>query len=219
MTNTYKGYLNPSVTIDVVLFTIQDDKLKVLLLKRDKSPFKDKLALPGGFLLKNETMEMGVSRIIKDKVGIDSVYTEQLYTFGDLDRDPRGPVFSIAYFALIPESKIENRKAGLYPIKNTKDLAFDHLDIIFYAKNRLKSKLEYTNIVYSLLKESFTLTQLQRVYEIILDKEIDKRNFRKKFEQLGLLIKTDEYLKGEKQRPARLYKFKNKKRQVLKKFF
>lgn len=218
-------YLNPSLTVDVVVFTIVDGELRVLLIKRNNNPFRDFYALPGGFLLKGETMEKAVERLIHDKAGVKKIYFEQLYTFGDLNRDPRGPVFSVAYFALMPKEKIvfadlaDTQSPEFWPIKKLPRMAFDHGQIIKYALSRLKMKLEYTNVVYSLLPTVFTLTQLQKIYETILEKKIDKRNFRKKFAQLNLLEDTHKILKGDRARPAKLYSFKHSQKEALKKFF
>lgn len=218
-------YLNPSLTVDVVVFTIVEGELKVLLIKRPHNPFCGFYALPGGFLLKGETMEKAVERLIHDKAGVKKIYFEQLYTFGGLDRDPRGPVFSVAYFALMPKEKIvfadlaDAQSPEFWPVKKLPRMAFDHAQIIKYAQSRLQMKLEYTNVAYSLLPQNFTLTQLQKIYETILEKKIDKRNFRKKYDKLGLLTDTHKILKGERARPARLFSFKAQKKEELKKFF
>jgi len=214
-----------SVTTDVVIFTIEDDQLKVLLIKRANEPFKDQWALPGGFLLENEDPDKAASRILWNKSGIKNVYLEQLYTFGGSGRDPRGKIITISYFALAPKDKIKIvaspkiQTPTFRSIKKLPDMAFDHNRIITYALQRLQSKLEYTNVIYSLLPKYFTFNQLQRTYEIILNKKLDKRNFRKKFMLLDLIKPTTKILKGERQRPAKLYRFKSKKPTELKKFF
>ncbi len=214
-----------SVTTDVVIFTIENDELKVLLIRRANEPFKGQWALPGGFLFENEPPEKAASRILKDKAGIQDVYLEQLYTFGGSGRDPRGNILTVSYFALASKDEInidDNGKAQTPTFRSVKrlpDIAFDHNRIITYALKRLQSKLEFTNVVYSLLPEYFTFNQLQRTYEIILDKKLDKRNFRKKFTLLGLIKPTKKILKGERQRPAKLYRFASRKPAELKKFF
>ena len=225
MNNNSNEYYKPSVTVDVVLFTIEKGSLKVLTVKRKHEPFKDHPALPGGFLRHEETSADAVKRILKEKAGLDNIYTEQLYTFDKLDRDPRGPVISIAYFAIAPIEQIKIHESDLtesptfISVRPMKNLAFDHKKIIDYALERLMSKLEYTNVSYSLLAPTFTLTELQIIYEAVFDKLLDKRNFRKKFLQLGILEETKKVSKGGRQRPAKLYKFKSKKPQALKKFF
>jgi 8-oxo-dGTP diphosphatase len=199
--------------------------LKVLTINRKKEPFKGSSALPGGFLKQGETSIDTVKRILKDKAGLENIFTEQLYTFDELKRDPRGPVISIAYFAIAPLEQInilesdQTEDPKFIPVRPIKNLAFDHKKIVTYALERLMSKLEYTNVSYSLLSPTFTLTELQTIYEAVFDKLIDKRNFRKKFMQLGLLEDTKKLSKGGRQRPARLYKFKVRKTQELKKFF
>src|SRR3989344_6843954 len=156
-----------SVTTDIVIFTIEDDQLKVLLIKRANEPFKGQWALPGGFLFKNETPDKAAKRILKDKAGIGNVYLEQLYTFGGSGRDPRGNVVTVSYFALTPRDGIEIKETEkiqtptFRSIKKLPDTAFDHNRIITAALKRLQSKLEYTNVVYSLLPRYFTFNQLQ----------------------------------------------------------
>ncbi|MDP3792360.1 MAG: NUDIX domain-containing protein [bacterium] len=239
-----------SVTTDIVIFTIENEELKVLLIKRVKDPFKNQWALPGGFLLKKEDPEKAAKRVLKDKAGIENVYLEQLYTFAGSGRDPRGNVITISYFALTPRNKIEIKETKeIHPVRSSlaevlrtralgasetsygiqtptfrsvkklPDIAFDHNRIISYALKRLQSKLEYTNVVYSLLSKYFTFNQLQNAYEVILGIKLDKRNFRKKFLILGLIRPTNKILKGERQRPAKLYQFISRKPTELKKFF
>lgn len=214
-----------SITTDIVIFTIENDELKALLIKRVKEPFKNQWALPGGFILENEPPEKAALRVLKNKAGIDSIYMEQLYTFPGSGRDPRGNIITIAYFALAPKDKIKiiNSDKIQTPtfrsVKKLPDIAFDHNRIITYGLQRLQSKLEYTNVVYSLLPQYFTFNQLQKTYEIILNKKLDKRNFRKKFMLLGLIKPTKKILKGERQRPAKLYQFVSRKPAELKKFF
>ena len=214
-----------SVTTDVVIFTIEDDQLKVLLIKRSNEPFKDQWALPGGFLFEKEEPDKAAGRVLREKAGIKDVYLEQLYTFGGSGRDPRGKIITISYFALTPKEKIKIMASykiqtpTFRSIKKLPDMAFDHNRIVNYALHRLQSKLEYTNVVYSLLPQYFTFNQLQRTYEIILNRKLDKRNFRKKFMLLGLIKATKKVLKGERQRPALLYRFISYRPAELKKFF
>ena len=221
--------------------------MKVLLIKRANEPFKNQWALPGGFLYQEEAPGKAATRVLNNKAGVKNVYIEQLYTFGGSGRDPRGNIITIAYFALAPREKIRISQSdpvrssppkGLRPaplgagvtsygtqmptfrsVKKLPDIAFDHNHIITYALERLQSKLEYTNVVYSLLPRYFTFNQLQKTYEIILNKKLDKRNFRKKFMLLGLIKPTNKILKGERQRPAKLYRFISRKPAELKKFF
>ena len=214
-----------SVTTDVVIFTIEDGQLKVLLIRRTNEPFKNQWALPGGFLLEGEDPEKAALRVLQDKAGIKNVYVEQLFTFAGSGRDPRGKVISVSYFALVPKEKIkiiESDKVQtptFRSIKKLPDIAFDHNRIITYALKRLQFKLEYTNVVYSLLPRYLTFNQLQNAYEIISGRRMDKRNFRKKFMLLNLIKPTKKVLKGERQRPAKLYEFTSHKPTELKKFF
>lgn len=215
-----------SLTTDIVIFTVENESLKILLIKRVAEPFKNQWALPGGFILENELPEKAALRVLRQKAGIGNIFIEQLYTFAGSSRDPRGNVISISYFALIPKDKIkssllseEPETLAFVPIQKIPKLAFDHRRIINYALKRLRSKLEYTNIVYSLLPDYFTFNELQGSYEIILGRKSDKRNFRKKFFVLNLIEPTKKMRKGIRQRPARLYKFISRRPTELKKFF
>lgn len=220
-----KLYTSPALTVDVIIFTIEDEKLKVLLIKRADKPFRDKWALPGGFLLKNETTERAALRILEEKAGVKNVYLEQLYTFDSLKRDPRGHVVSVSYFSVVNRKIIVFEKGSniqtptLQPVENIPGLAFDHNEIVAYALQRLSYKIEYTNIVYSLLSQKFTFSQLQAAYEAIWGKKLDKRNFRKKFMALGLIKPTQGKFMRGRHRPARLYQFISRKPVALKRFF
>ena len=217
-------YFQISLAVDVVLFTIEDSGLKVLFIKRNSEPFKGLYSLPGGFVHEKETTKGAALRILEEKVGVKNIYIEQLYTFDNLNRDPRGQIFSVTYFAMATREEISwnknaiNQNPEFLGVRNLPKLAFDHSDIVKYSIKRLQAKLEYTNIVYSLLPKEFTLNQLQSTYEIILDKKLDKRNFQKKYLQLGLIIPTKKMLTGGRQRPARLYEFKSHKSEELRKF-
>lgn len=219
-----KLYWPPATTVDAIIFTIRDKDLMALLIKRAGEPFKNRRALPGGFLVKNEPSSKAVARILKEKAGVNNVYTEQLYTFDDLKRDPRGHTLTVVYFALvnndsikIQTDKIENPQ--FFSVKKLPSLAFDHKKIIDYALGRLKAKLEYTNVAYSLLPREFTMSQLQRTYEVILEKKFDKRNFNKKFSSLGIIKPVSKKLSGPRRRPAQLYRFISQKPVELKRFF
>lgn len=220
--NTYQS---PFVTADTAIFTILDNRIKVLLIKRKYPPFKNEWALPGVFLLKNETSQKAALRALKAKAGVKVSYLEQLYTFDSKHRDPRGHVISVSYFALLGGHQISIQKnknlqsPTLFPIKNLPKLAFDHKNIIKYALARLRAKLEYTNVVYSLLPRYFSLSDLQKVYEIIFNQKLDKRNFRKKFLSLDLIRPTKKIISGTRARPAKLYAFLSRRPAELKKFF
>lgn len=206
----------PIAATDVVIFTVDNSELKVLLIKMKKNPFLGKWACPGGLVYINESVESSAKRQLKEKTGISDVYLEQLYTFGDVNRDPFGRIISIAYFALIPSKNIiltttkEYGGVEWFAIKNLPALAYDHKKMISYALQRLQYKLEYTNAAWSLLPKDFTLSELQNIYEIILGRRFDKRNFRKKIFSLDLLSATGKKARRGAYRPAALYQFKTK---------
>jgi 8-oxo-dGTP diphosphatase len=207
------GLAEAQITVDVVIFTIQDNALKLLLVQRSEGPFQGQWALPGGFLWDNETTRQAARRILRDKAGVGEALIEQLYTFDQPDRDPRGRIVSVAHYALMPYDRLEISESDttesptLHPALTACELAFDHDQIVNYAIHRLRSKLSYTNAAYSLLPERFTLTDLQRLYEIVNNKTFDKRNFRKKFLSLGLIEPTNELSSGGSHRPAQLHRF------------
>ncbi|MGA9672987.1 MAG: NUDIX domain-containing protein [Terracidiphilus sp.] len=204
------------ITVDIVVFTVSEQKLKVLLIQRGIPPFKGQYALPGGFVLANETLDAAAFRELSEETGTENIYLEQLYTFGDPKRDPRGRVVTVAYYALVPTGKspllagTDAASAGLFPVEALPTLAFDHGKIIEYAVNRLRNKLEYTSVGFELLPKKFTLTTLQMLHEAILGRSLDKRNFRRKILSTGLLTASKEMeITGRK--PARLYAFRNTK--------
>lgn len=210
------NYPKPAVTVDIVIFTIINNKIQVLLIKRGAEPFKDRWALPGGFVKMHENLEQAAKRELEEETGVKEVYLEQLYTFGDVNRDPRGRVITVAYFALIDSEKAKQKlkattdasEAEWFEISNLPSLAFDHRVILNYAIKRLKWKFEYTTIAFSMLPKRFTLTQLQKIYEIVFEKEFDKRNFRKKIFSLNILEPTKEMKKDVSYRPPELYSLK-----------
>lgn len=215
----------PAATVDVVIFTIENEELKVLLIKRAAPPFKGKWALPGGFLMTKEATMSAARRILSEKAGVSKkFYLEQLYTFDDPVRDPRGHVLTVAYFALVNRVKLrfvvgkDLQMPTFYGVYDLPALAFDHRKIVQYALSRLRNKLEYTNVIYSLLPATFTLSHLQTTHEVILNKKLDKRNFRKKFLSLGLIRSTKIRMTGARQRPAQLFTFVYQKPLELKKF-
>lgn len=204
------------LTVDVVVLTFQDGGLKVLLTKRISEPFAGRYALPGAFLWQDETTQETAQRALHDKAGVDCDYMEQLYTFDALDRDSRRRIISVTYLVLLHEDKfdgalLERHGATLFDVAQKPELPFDHEQILKYALQRLRSKLTYTNIAYALLPKLFTLSSLQKTYEVILGHSLDKRNFRKKLLATDLLQATDEKQAGTKHRPALLYKFTSSK--------
>jgi ADP-ribose pyrophosphatase YjhB (NUDIX family) len=199
------------ITVDIVIFTIQQGVLKVLLVKRRIPPFAGQSAIPGGFVHEDEDLEQAALRELKEETGVSDVYLEQLYSFGKPGRDPRGRVVTVAYFALISADRklkagSDASEAAWSSIDDLPTLAFDHATILEYALERLRNKLEYTTVGFQLLPDKFTLTELQEVYEAILGKELDKRNFRRKMSVLKILKPLREYRRGG-QRPAQLYRF------------
>ncbi|MDP3728669.1 MAG: NUDIX domain-containing protein [bacterium] len=210
-----------SVTVDLIVFTITDNSLKVLLIKRGIEPFKNMWALPGGFVLEDESLEDAAKRELVEETGVKDIYLEQLYTFGEPGRDPRGRVITVAYFALI-NSQIQKIRASTdvseaqwYSVNKIPKLAFDHKKILDYGLQRLRWKLEYTTVGFQLLPKTFTLSQLQNIYEIILHKQLDKRNFRKKLLSLDIVEESGEFTEGVSHRPAMLYKFKKRIGEII----
>lgn len=268
-------YFKPSVTIDTIVFTVRDlnvdnyrklpeKKFQVLLIKRAAEPYKDKWSLPGAFVGKEERFEEAVNRCLEEKANIKDIYLEQLYSWGDPQRDPRERVISTSYMGLVDagdiqikagknvedvewfniklntiKEKSKEKKEGYYKTEEIEivleskhevlksrvkvvkelvngntiiytqilqsDLAFDHAKILIYAIERLKNKVEYTTIAFNLMPEKFTLTKLQQVYEILLDKPLLKANFRRKIAEM--VIETEEYEENAGHRPSKLYKF------------
>lgn len=222
MIRTHKKYKHAVIATDIVIFTIQSQKLQVLLIKMKKEPYSDNFwAAPGGLVKSFESVDMSAKRQLAEKTNVKNIYLEQLYTFGDANRDPFGRVVSVAYFALIPSDSTRLKTTKEYgdvkwfSVNSLPKLAYDHKKIIETAHERLQKKLEYSNIVYGLLPEKFTLTDMQKTYEIILKKKIDKRNFRKKALSLGIIKKTNKILQGIANRPAALYTFVKKTPQIV----
>jgi 8-oxo-dGTP diphosphatase len=188
----------PALATDCVIFGFDGGELKLLLLKREKEPFENKWALPGGFVYMDETTEASAKRILLEKAGIKNVFIEQLYTFSKVDRDPRERIVSVTYFALVNKSQFnlvagrDTIQAEWHTISALPELGFDHSEIVALAVERLKGKVQYQPIGFELLDEKFTLSQLQLLYEAILQTPIDKRNFRKKIIGMGLLKQLDE---------------------------
>jgi len=207
-------YPHPAVTVDIVIFTIRDNQLKLLLIRRAYKPYQGKWALPGGFVNMNEDLDAAARRELKEETGVSGVYLEQLYTFGAVKRDPRERVITIAYYALISSDKIQLQAAtdaeavGWFGMDELPKLAFDHVDIVKMAHERLVAKLDYSTLAFQFLPDTFTLHELQKIYEIIYQDELDKRNFRKWILGLGQVEETGHKSKGGAHRPAMLYKTK-----------
>lgn len=214
---TFQETKTHEITTDVVIFTIKEGKLQVLLVKRANEPFKGRWAIPGGFIRLSENLDNAALRILKEKTNVDNIYLEQLYTFGDPLRYPSSRVITCAYFALIRSDDIKlsfDDSQGItqvqwHEVYNLPPLAFDHKEIIEYSVKRMRERLEFCPIAFQLLPEKFTLTELQKSYELILDMKLDKRNFRKKVLTGSVLKELNEYTKSGSKRPARLYSFDN----------
>lgn len=195
----------------------------MLLIRRKYPPFKDGWAIPGGFVLEKESLEAAVRRELHEETGIEVNYLEQLYTFGDPDRDPRQRVISVAYFALVKSSRFQQLKAstdageaGWFNIHELPGLAFDHTHILKTAVERLRAKIRYQPIGFELLDKKFPFADLEKLYTALLDRDIDRRNFAKKFLALNILDETSEYAKPEgKGRPSKMYQFNSKRYQQL----
>lgn len=202
----------PLVTVDVVIFALRHDDLQVLLIRRRQWPYEGMWAIPGGFVGPDEPLEAAAVRKLAEETGLTDVYLEQLYTFGRPDRDPRDRVITVAYFAVVPAGRIipraeDGEQVRWWSIYHQPPLAFDHADILHYALTRLRYKLEYTAVGFELLPETFTLTELQTAYEIVLGEKLDKRNFRRKILSAGVIEPGGGYRTGEG-RPARLYHYR-----------
>lgn len=220
MAYTYE-FPRPSVSVDCVIFGLDaSDKLKVLLIQRGNDPYKDYWALPGGFVIMEEDLETAALRELEEETGVKNVFIEQLYTFGAPKRDPRGRVITVAYYALINltehpvKASSDARNVKWYEIDKLPQLAFDHQAIFETAINRLRSKVRYQPIGFELLPEEFTLPQLQRLYETILGRELNKRNFRTRILKMGILKEVGRQ-QGVSHRPARLYSFDKEKYENL----
>jgi 8-oxo-dGTP diphosphatase len=202
---------NLLVTVDIVLFTIRERRLHVLLIRRLAKPFENRFALPGGFVHEDESLDAAAVRELREETGVDKVYLEQLYSFGDPKRDPRGRVITVAYYALATgrhtlRAGTDASGAAWFPVSDLPPLAFDHRKIVEYAHGRIRNKLDYTNVGFELLPAKFTLTELQLVHEAILGETLDKRNFRRKITQKGIVKPLKEWQQTGR-KPAQLYHF------------
>ncbi len=222
MAFTYQ-YPRAALTVDCVVFGFDESELKVLLIQRGLEPFKGKWALPGGFVRVDETLDAAARRELEEEAGLKEVFLEQLYTFGEVARDPRERVVSVAYYALVKLAAHATRAttdaadARWFPISEVPKLAFDHADILAAALARLKGKVRYQPIGFELLPPKFTLSQLQHLYEAVLATKLDKRNFRKKVLSFGLLLPLKETQMAGRHRPAQLFRFDADKYEKLNK--
>jgi len=209
----HKKIDGPAVAVDTVVFAIDEELLKVLLIKIGKGPYGGKWAVPGGLIQIGESPEKAAIRVLDQKTNIKTGHLEQLYTFGDPKRDVRGQIISVAYILMINDiKKYETKPTDVYtdiqwfPVGRLPEMAFDHKKIVEFAYKRLVSKMSYSSIAYSLLPPEFTLTEIQRVYEIVWRKKIDKRNFRKKIMGYKIIVPSKKTKTGPF-RPAKMYRF------------
>ena len=214
-------YPRPALTTDCVIFGFDGLKIKVLLIERGIEPYKGMWAFPGGFVHEDESTEEGAKRELKEETGLENIFIEQLYTFSDISRDPRGRVVSVAYYALVnlKDHKViagdDAKNARWFGIDEIPSLAFDHEKIFRTALLRLKGKIRYQPIGFELLPEKFTLSELQHLYEAILEIKLDKRNFRKKIKKMNLLIELEEKQQNVRHKAANYYKFDKQKYEEL----
>lgn len=208
-------YERPSVTVDVVILTLRQEDLQVLLVRRRRAPYAGYWAIPGGFVNMDESLESAALRELEEETGVRDVYIEQLYTFGNPERDPRTRVITVAYFALVPVAALPPLRAGddaadakWWSMYDLPTMAFDHAEILDYALTRVRYKLEYSAVGFELLPETFTLSELQSAYEVILGENLDRGNFRKKLRKAAVVEATREN-RTTGGRPARLYRFRD----------
>ena len=221
MPYTY-DYPRPALTVDCIVFGLDDGDLKVILIQRQLPPFQGGWAIPGGFVQMSESLEEAAQRELREETGIEQVFLEQLYTFGDVKRDPRDRIVTVAYYALVNladykiQAGTDATQAVWWAVTDLPPLAFDHQKIFNVAITRLKNKVRYEPIGFELLPRKFTLSQLQKLYEKILETSLDKRNFRKKILKMDLLVELDEMQTDVPHRAAHLYQFDPAKYQHLK---
>lgn len=200
------------VAVDLAIFTVQERRLELLLIRMKRVPYTGRWALPGGRIRGDETVEQAAVRELREKAGIGDVYLEQLYTFSEPDRDPGGRCISVAHLALIRGDvplRTTDKYSGIgwFPVTRLPPLAFDHKEIAACAVERLRAKLGYTDVARNLLGATFTLGELQRLYEAILGRRLDARNFQRRVQAIGLVKDTGRMRTGQAYRPARLFRF------------
>lgn len=217
MKNYYENHDRILVALDCIIFGFdREEGLKLLLIKRDFEPKKGSWSLMGGFLKREESLDEAADRILHTLTGLENVYLEQLYGFGEVDRDPVERTVSIAYYALInirehDTELVKKYGAQWFPIEEVPDLIFDHDEMVTAAKSRLKYKASHQPVGFELLPEKFTLPELQKLYEAIYETTLDKRNFRRRILSMDVLVKTNEKQKKYSKKGAYLYKFNEDK--------
>ncbi len=217
----FDNFFKSAFTVDNIIFGFDEADLKVLLIKRGEIPFKNQWALPGNFVYQDENLDTAAERVLAELTGVKNVHLEQVHTFGSVERHPFGRVITVGYYSLIKISDYRlhvssiAQEAAWFSISDVKDLPFDHDEIFAACFNRLKLNIKRQPIGFALLPPKFTLTQLQHLYEAILEEKLDKRNFRKKILSMNLLIDLDELQEGVAHRPAKLFKFDEDRYQRL----
>ncbi len=205
----------PVLTTNIVVFTLRDEHLKLLLVRRRNAPYQGYWSLPGGVVGEHEDIEANALAKLEEGTGVSGVYLEQLYTFGAPERDPRERVISVAYYALVASKRLRLRTdehsegVGWFALSELAELAFDHSEMVKVAHQRLAAKLDYSSIAFQFMPERFTLSDLQNVYQMILDRDLDKRNFRKRMLAMEQIRQTPEVRRNGSHRPARLYRVNN----------
>ncbi len=216
----------PGLAVDCVVFGFDEADLKVLLVERAMPPFQGRWALPGGFVRIDESVDAAARRELREETGLAGVFLEQLYTFGAVDRHPGDRVVAVAYYALVKladqrtHPATDARATRWFSVPRVPPLAFDHAQILQVGLERLRGKVRYVPIGFELLPPKFTLSELQHLYEAILDRSLDKRNFRKKVLAMDLLDDLGEVQRGVRHRAARLFSFNPRKyRRLVKQGF
>jgi len=204
------------LTTNIVVFSLRDEQLQLLLVRRRNPPFQDAWSLPGGVVGDDERVEDNAKRKLEEGTGVSGVYLEQLCTFGDPGRDPRERVVSVAYYALVPSERLclrgnaHGEDVAWFAVDALPRLAFDHAEMVEVAHQRLAAKLDYSTIAFQFMPERFTLSDLQGVYEMILNRSLDKRNFRKRMLAMDQIRQTGDVRRNGSHRPARLYRVSNR---------
>lgn len=212
MIHSYEHVFRPALAVDSIIFGFDEEALKLLLIKRDLEPEKGKWSLMGGFLQEHETLDEAAIRVLQKLTGLQDIYMEQLKAFGDLNRDPVERTISVAYYALINIKEhnaelIKKHSAKWFSFSEIPQLIFDHNEMVKTAISRLRYRTSVQPIGFELLPEKFTMRQLQKLYEAILNQKLDKRNFTKKIQQLDILMKLDEKDVSSSRKGSYLYKF------------
>ena len=210
-------FLKSAVSVDNVIFGFDRGKLKILLIKRNENPFKDFWALPGELVYPDENLEDAPLRVLREATGLQDVFLEQAKTFGKVDRHPLGRVVTVAYYSLVKISRVTPKAAAFagevawHEVNSITEMAYDHFSIVQECLRQLRLNLRIRPIGFELLKEKFTLSDLQSLYEAVLQKKLDKRNFRKKILSMKILEDIKEYQSGVAHRPAKLFQFNKEK--------